>query len=172
MARPRDRALHPSEVTLEHFEVLARPAINLAPPQMVRAHRLDLMSLIDASRALCAAVDALSFGAPAAYTYNPLAYAREAHELFLSRYGDGRAPETRAAHQMNPGPFGMGQTGVPFGDIVYLRKWMGLSAKVSSRPRGTHKLPPRVPEHAKKAKKQAAVGVGRGAQKVRRCLLR
>ena len=99
------------------------------------------MSLIDASRALCTAVDALSFGAPAAYTYNPLAYAHEAHELFLARYGDGRAPGRVLLVGMNPGPFGMGQTGVPFGDIVAAKEWMGLYAKVEQPPTWHPKRP-------------------------------
>lgn len=88
------------------------------------------MSLVDASRSLCAAVDALSFGPPAAYTYNPLAYARAAHELFLTRYGEGRPAARILLVGMNPGPFGMGQTGVPFGDIVAAKEWMGLAAPV------------------------------------------
>jgi single-strand selective monofunctional uracil DNA glycosylase len=49
--------------------------------------RVELVSI---SRDLRKRVDALHFGAPVAYVYNPLAYAREPHELYLSRYGTGR----------------------------------------------------------------------------------
>ena len=31
---------------------------------------------------------------------------------------------------MNPGPFGMAQTGIPFGEIGMVRDWMGLFAQV------------------------------------------
>ncbi len=41
---------------------------------------------------------------------------------------------------MNPGPWGMAQTGVPFGEIALVREWMGISAPVQ-KP---------VPEHPKR----------------------
>ena len=31
---------------------------------------------------------------------------------------------------MNPGPYGMAQTGVPFGEIAMVRDWMGLEPKI------------------------------------------
>jgi single-strand selective monofunctional uracil DNA glycosylase len=38
---------------------------------------------------------------------------------------------------MNPGPFGMAQTGVPFGDVSFVRDWMGIEAAVG-RPEREH----------------------------------
>ncbi len=38
---------------------------------------------------------------------------------------------------MNPGPFGMAQTGVPFGEVAAVRDWMGIEAPVR-RPRLEH----------------------------------
>jgi single-strand selective monofunctional uracil DNA glycosylase len=38
---------------------------------------------------------------------------------------------------MNPGPFGMVQTGVPFGQIAAVRDWLGIEAKIG-RPRNEH----------------------------------
>jgi len=35
---------------------------------------------------------------------------------------------------MNPGPYGMGQTGVPFGDVGFVRDWMGIEAPVDHPP--------------------------------------
>lgn len=84
--------------------------------------------LIAISRRLSDAVDALSFGPPVHTTYNPLAYARAPHEAFIRRYGDGRKRFVWLG--MNPGPFGMGQTGVPFGDVVAVRDWLGIQAPV------------------------------------------
>src|SRR4026209_220177 len=38
---------------------------------------------------------------------------------------------------MNPGPFGMVQTGVPFGDVAMARSWLGVVGPVA-RPRDEH----------------------------------
>jgi single-strand selective monofunctional uracil DNA glycosylase len=38
---------------------------------------------------------------------------------------------------MNPGPFGMAQTGVPFGDVAMVRDWLCIDAPVS-RPARVH----------------------------------
>jgi single-strand selective monofunctional uracil DNA glycosylase len=94
--------------------------------------------LIAAARELSAEADKLKFAAPVTHVYNPLDYAREAHELFLKKFGDGRKRVIFLG--MNPGPFGMAQTGVPFGEIAAVRDWLGISAKVK-RP---------VPEHPKR----------------------
>jgi single-strand selective monofunctional uracil DNA glycosylase len=93
------------------------------------------MSLVDISRALCRAVAGLRFDPPVAYTYNPLAYARATHEEYLTRYGGG--PKQVVLLGMNPGPFGMAQTGVPFGDVAMVRDWLGLDGVIRP-PAHTH----------------------------------
>ncbi|MBI4953835.1 MAG: single-stranded DNA-binding protein [Myxococcales bacterium] len=70
-----------------------------------------------------------------AFVYNPLAYARAPHELYLERHG--HAPKEVLLVGMNPGPFGMAQTGVPFGEVAAVRDWLGLEASVEA-PRATH----------------------------------
>lgn len=90
------------------------------------------MSLQKISRELSKRVDALNFGAPISHVYNPLRYARAAHEQYLQKFGQG--PKQALLLGMNPGPFGMAQTGVPFGDVGMVRDWMGISAKVDSPP--------------------------------------
>jgi single-strand selective monofunctional uracil DNA glycosylase len=82
------------------------------------------------SRSLCDEVDALAFGPPTTHVYNPLRYARAPHELFLERFGEGEREVLLVG--MNPGPFGMAQTGVPFGDVGLVRDWMGIEAEVGS----------------------------------------
>ncbi len=84
--------------------------------------------MIQLARTLSDAVDALAFNPPVAWVYNPLNYARAMHEAYLSRYADG--PRRVVFMGMNPGPFGMAQTGVPFGEVEAVRDWMGLSARV------------------------------------------
>jgi single-strand selective monofunctional uracil DNA glycosylase len=92
-------------------------------------------ALIRISRRLSKELERLKFAPPVAYVYNPLAYARLPHELYLSRYGSG--PKRVVLLGMNPGPFGMAQTGVPFGDVCAVRDWLGITADVS-RPSAEH----------------------------------
>lgn len=80
----------------------------------------------------------LQFSAPVAYVYNPLVYAREPHFHYLSRYGGGGSEAVFVG--MNPGPWGMAQTGVPFGEIGIVKNWLGIDGAVGA-PR---------PEHPKK----------------------
>jgi single-strand selective monofunctional uracil DNA glycosylase len=86
------------------------------------------VELIQISRALARDVDRLRFAAPVSYVYNPLRYAAGLHEQYLRRYGAG--PKKVVLLGMNPGPFGMAQTGVPFGDVAMVRDWLGLDAPV------------------------------------------
>ena len=91
--------------------------------------------LCAAARALSRAVSRLRFGTPVTHVYNPLGYARAAHESFLTRFG---ASTKRVVFLgMNPGPFGMTQTGVPFGAVEPVRDWLKLEVKVR-RPRDEH----------------------------------
>lgn len=93
------------------------------------------MELVRISRELAREVSALSFGEPVTHVYNPLDYAWEPHRLYLERFG-GLGAEILLVG-MNPGPFGMAQTGVPFGDVGVVRDWMGVRAAVG-RPATEH----------------------------------
>lgn len=84
--------------------------------------------LVRIARRLSKDVDGLSFEPPVAYVYNPLRYARAPHEAYLKRYGAG--PKEVVLLGMNPGPFGMAQTGVPFGEVSAVRDWLGLDGRV------------------------------------------
>jgi single-strand selective monofunctional uracil DNA glycosylase len=70
----------------------------------------------------------LEFPAPVACVYRPLDYAWEPHLEFLERFGNGRKRVVFLG--MNPGPYGMTQTGVPFGEIAAVRDWLGISKPV------------------------------------------
>lgn len=95
-------------------------------------------ALIDAARALSDEVGAMRFGAPVSHVYNPLEYAWAVHEAYLRRFG---ASTRRVIFVgMNPGPFGMAQTGVPFGEIAVVRDWLGLAGAVG---RPAHENPRR-----------------------------
>lgn len=97
------------------------------------------MRLVEISRRLAGEVDALRFAPPVAYVYDPLTYARGPHEAYLERYG--RPPKEVVLLGMNPGPFGMAQTGVPFGDPRMVREWLGVEGPVGRPPREHDKRP-------------------------------
>jgi single-strand selective monofunctional uracil DNA glycosylase len=91
--------------------------------------------LVRVSRDLGRAVRALEFGEPITHVYDPLLYARRPHEAYLERYG--RGPKAVVFLGMNPGPFGMAQTGVPFGDVTMVTGFLGIEARVD-RPSDEH----------------------------------
>ncbi|MGO8763539.1 MAG: uracil-DNA glycosylase family protein [Limisphaerales bacterium] len=97
--------------------------------------------LIAAARELAARVDALKFKPPVTHVYNPLDYAWAAHETYLRKFGGGKKRVVFLG--MNPGPFGMAQTGVPFGEITAVRDWLGIRAPIR-QPKSCH---PRRPVH-------------------------
>ena len=95
--------------------------------------------LIAAAQRLSACVRKLKFAAPVTHVYNPLDYAWRAHELYLRRYGN--SPKRVIFLGMNPGPFGMAQTGIPFGQIVAVRDWLGITAKINKPRKENPKRP-------------------------------
>lgn len=92
-------------------------------------------ALIQVSRKLAQAVDDLPLRDAVPYVYNPLFYARVPHEQYLEKWG--QAPKRALLLGMNPGPFGMAQTGVPFGDVAMVRDFVGVEGPVE-RPRHEH----------------------------------
>jgi len=101
--------------------------------------RSPAAALIAAARTLSAAVDALPFAPPVSHVYNPLDYAWAPHEAYLRRYGAQRKRIVFLG--MNPGPFGMVQCGVPFGEIDAVRDWMGIEAPIGKPARENPKRP-------------------------------
>lgn len=92
-------------------------------------------SLKKAALELSQVVDQMSFGEPTKLVYNPLEYAWSIHEQYLKLAGQGKKKVVFLG--MNPGPFGMAQTGVPFGEIAAVKNWMGLGGDVK-KPRPEH----------------------------------
>jgi len=93
------------------------------------------IGLIDAAQRLSEAVDAMRFAPPVTHVYNPLDYAWAVHRRYLACFG---ASHKRVVFVgMNPGPFGMAQIGVPFGEIASARDWLGLEGPVG-QPRETN----------------------------------
>jgi single-strand selective monofunctional uracil DNA glycosylase len=95
--------------------------------------------LVEAAEELCRAVTTLRFGSPVAYVYNPLDYARVLHHAYLRQWGGGRKRVVFLG--MNPGPFGMAQSGVPFGDVAIVRDWLRIRGDIEQPARVHPKRP-------------------------------
>jgi len=93
------------------------------------------VSLASAAQRLHRKTSRLAFAAPVAFVYAPLGYAWPIAAAYLEKYGRGQKEVVFVG--MNPGPFGMAQTGVPFGEVGMVRDWMGLSGEVA-RPELEH----------------------------------
>jgi len=81
----------------------------------------------------------LQFGPPVTHVYNPLEYARKAYDHYLQRYA--RSPREIVLVGMNPGPWGMAQTGVPFGEVTAVRDWLDIETQIG-RPSAIHAKKP------------------------------
>lgn len=97
---------------------------------MSRANRA-----IAAAKRLSQRVERLAFAEPVTHVYNPLAYAWRAHKAYLTRLNENGIRVLFLG--MNPGPWGMAQTGVPFGEVAAVRDWIGVEERVD-RPEGEH----------------------------------
>jgi single-strand selective monofunctional uracil DNA glycosylase len=95
--------------------------------------------LVAAARKLSLAVGQMEFSPPVTHVYNPLDYAWAPHEQYLRRFGGGRKRIVFLG--MNPGPFGMVQCGIPFGEIAAARDWLGIDAPVGKPARENPKRP-------------------------------
>lgn len=88
-------------------------------------HRL---SPIEINARLSESLGKLSFEKPVHTVYNPLEYAWENFSHYLETWG--RPPKRVVYLGMNPGPWGMAQTGIPFGDVPTVRDWLLIDRRV------------------------------------------
>ncbi len=91
--------------------------------------------LVSITRELSKGCDALLFSEPVAYVYNPLVYAWKSHKKYLEKFGDGKGRVLLIG--MNPGPWGMAQTGVPFGEVNAVRDFLDIEETVQ-KPNPEH----------------------------------
>lgn len=85
-------------------------------------------SMIESAKKLRDNVDRLTFSNPITHVYNPLNYAWDAHELYLKKYANNKKSVIFLG--MNPGPWGMAQIGVPFGEISLIQNWLEITAPI------------------------------------------
>ncbi len=88
-----------------------------------------------AARRLHGRLKPLSFGDPVTHVYDPLEYAAAGHRAYVKAFAQGKKKVVFLG--MNPGPFGMAQTGVPFGEVAHVRDWLGIEARIG-RPKHEH----------------------------------
>ncbi len=84
--------------------------------------------LISSTQRLAKELRNLDFSPPVACVYRTLDYTWNAHREYLERFGKGQKRIILLG--MNPGPFGMAQTGVPFGEVAAVRDWMGIETVI------------------------------------------
>ncbi len=96
---------------------------------------MSVHPLLQAAQQLSRQLSRLEFAAPVTHVYDPHQYAWAPYAAYVERYA---ATQKRVVLLgMNPGPFGMMQTGVPFGEIAAVRDWMGIEESVR-RPKAEH----------------------------------
>jgi single-strand selective monofunctional uracil DNA glycosylase len=94
--------------------------------------------LAKATKLLSAGCDNLQFTGVdnnVAHVYNPLGYAHNAHDTYLRKYGSTKRRVIFLG--MNPGPYGMMQVGVPFGEVNFVRDWLNITDGVTP-PKNQH----------------------------------
>lgn len=93
-----------------------------------------LATLTRISDDLAAELATLRFAEPVTHAYLPTVYARD---LCKAYFALAQAEPEALLLGMNPGPWGMAQTGVPFGEVAAVRDWLGIRGEVS-RPEPEH----------------------------------
>ncbi len=123
--------------TINPTNMLHRGQIYIDNHPIIKSQRIQMIAdqLIQAAETLKSQLTPLSFPEPVAYTYNPLDYAWERHCDYLKTYAN--SPKKVLFLGMNPGPYGMAQTGIPFGEIPHVRDWLKISGPVN-KPNPEH----------------------------------
>ncbi|KAK6639299.1 hypothetical protein RUM43_007571 [Polyplax serrata] len=85
---------------------------------------------------MCSELNNLKFTPPIDYVYNPLLYAKDLHENFIKKYFENCSKKILFLG-MNPGPWGMCQTGIVFGDKDHVKEWLKLCGQVN-KPKKEH----------------------------------
>lgn len=88
----------------------------------------------DISKNLSEKLSPLVFDDPVTHVYDPTKYAWDIHSSYVNTYC---ANQPVLLLGMNPGPWGMAQTGVPFGDVGFVKDWIGLCGEVG-KPANEH----------------------------------
>jgi len=96
---------------------------------------MSIDAILQHGKQLRTAVNKLSFADPVTHVYNPMDYAWAMHEAFIERFGGGGKRVLMLG--MNPGPWGMAQTGLPFGEITAVKNYFEIDAAIG-KPDNEH----------------------------------
>ncbi len=102
---------------------------------LATTHTSVRAGLVAAAKELATQMDRLHFADPVTHVYNPLHYAWAPHQAYLELANDKQIRVLFLG--MNPGPWGMAQTGVPFGEVSAVRDWIGIDSPVG-KPKNEH----------------------------------
>ncbi len=91
--------------------------------------------LKQAAKELSEKVSELEFTEEITHIYNPLDYAWKGHEAYIETAGNSSKKIIFLG--MNPGPWGMAQTGVPFGEVSAVTGWIGIKTDIE-KPKIEH----------------------------------
>ena len=97
------------------------------------------LSLQEVISSLRSNTESLKFSDPVTHVYAPLDYASAAVDDYVDRYA--RIGIENLFLGMNPGPWGMAQTGIPFGEVAHVRDFLGINKPVG---RPSHEHPKRL----------------------------
>ena len=110
------------------------------PGWLVRSTFRGMSDLTEVMSELSSTLASMEFGAPVTHVYDPFVYARAPAEDYVRKWGKP-GPREAIFIGMNPGPWGMAQTGVPFGEIEHVRDWLRIEGEVDKPPVENDKRP-------------------------------
>ena len=105
--------------------------LHLAPSEnSENDHKQDETSkqMLKIEHDLCDKLNGLKFAEPVCYVYNPLVYANKPHTSFINKFCKGEKKILFLG--LNPGPDGMCQTGIPFGEVNSVINWFGINETI------------------------------------------
>ncbi|PSN56774.1 hypothetical protein C0J52_02685, partial [Blattella germanica] len=114
----------------DDFGIYLRESYNIKLLMAIIIEKSTALSdtLLAIERKQCCKLESLHFSSPIEFIYNPLEYAYDLHSKFVHRFCN--SPKIILFLGMNPGPWGMSQTGIPFGEIQVVKEWLKLSGTV------------------------------------------
>lgn len=107
-------------------------------PRLISSSDSLTQALQASAKSLIETLSTLTFSREVvAMTYCATDYTWEVHAAYLEKIATSWKEGGTLLLGINPGPWGMAQTGVPFGEIAAVRDWMKLSGRIG-KPRFEH----------------------------------
>ncbi|XP_077300242.1 single-strand-selective monofunctional uracil-DNA glycosylase [Arctopsyche grandis] len=117
-----------SKKLFEESEVVVSAYFSQTPAESPSASDKISAQLLHVADILNSGLKDLKFSEPVKFIYNPTVYAFDPFKNYIEKFGN--VEKKILFLGMNPGPFGMSQTGVPFGEINAVKSWLDIKGKV------------------------------------------